>query len=1050
MGRFEYAEAVEVFAKLAEAYPGWHDVRLNLAVATLNRQLDGDEAKALALAEQVLAAEPNNPRAHYVKGLLKLYLSASEQAAEHFRVVVAARPEDAYAAYFLAQSLAQTEDFARAHELYRRAIELDPYLLSAYYGDLQALQRLGRREEARTLAETYRRLSDNPRARLVEFKYTRMGPLGNAVTVGVEPPTTEALMPEGPAFGAPSAIGTVAGAEDLTVADVDGDGLMDVLATGSAAGRLLLGGQQGGFRPGDFSPASVPDTRATLWGDYDNDGLTDLYLCRKGPNQLWRQSKPGVWEDVTEATGTSGGDTDTLAGRIFDADHDGDLDLFLVNGDGPSELLNNNLDGTFRPIAAERGIAGGGRGSRALVVTDLDADRDLDLIVVNAEPPHAVYRNDRLWSYLPAAGLDQFLAEPALAVVAGDLDTDGRPELYSLTPAGQVLRWSEGAGGVWRSEVLARLPTPPGETARIGLLDASGDGSLGILVVTGSGWRLLDPASGEVQFEAPAADGRRLLAAAPLLLAPERGPGLVTLDSGGELRLHPAGGGRFPFLNVTLSGREDKGQSMRSNASGLGARVSVRTGSRWSVRETLPAFSSPGQDLQSLSVGLGGAERADFVAIDWSDGVFQSELDLAVGPVHRIEETQRQLSSCPVLFAWDGKRYRFVTDLLGVGGIGYAIAPGEYAEPRPREFLLLPPDLLQPKGGRLALKITEPMEEAAYIDWVGLTAWDLPPGWDLVVDERMGIAGPQPTGEALFYRRELRPKRAVNERGEDVTVRIAERDLKAAPVGELDHRFIGRVRGEHALTLELGEAIDPALGRPVLVADGWVEYPYSQTMFAAWQAAADYRAPSLEVRDREGNWSVLIDQFGYPAGMPRRMALPLPELPPGTDALRLRTNMEVYWDRLSVVYAQEPPDVVRQELTLVEALVAVTGFPAWTRGPQQVPSYDYDNRKPFWDTRYQTGFYTRTGPARELLQETDDALAIIGPGEEIHLEFLSPARLPAGWTRRYVLEARGWAKDMDLYTKDGETLEPLPSTGSASPDRQRLHARYNTRFQAER
>jgi hypothetical protein len=116
-----------------------------------------------------------------------------------------------------------------------------------------------------------------------------------------------------------------------------------------------------------------------------------------------------------------------------------------------------------------------------------------------------------------------------------------------------------------------------------------------------------------------------------------------------------------------------------------------------------------------------------------------------------------------------------------------------------------------------------------------------------------------------------------------------------------------------------------------------------------------------------------------------------------------------------------------------------------------VPSYDYDDRKPFWDTRYQTGFYTRTGPVEELIGETDDALAIIGAGEEIHLEFAAPPSPPhAGWTRRYVLEARGWAKDMDLYTEEGDTLAPLPSSGTPAAAREALHARLNTRFQAGR
>ena len=59
------------------------------------------------------------------------------------------------------------------------------------------------------------------------------------------------------------------------------------------------------------------------------------------------------------------------------------------------------------------------------------------------------------------------------------------------------------------------------------------------------------------------------------------------------------------------------------------------------------------------------------------------------------------------------------------------------------------------------------------------------------------------------------------------------------------------------------------------------------------------------------------------------------------------------------------------------------------------------------------------GPVNELLSEADDALAIIGPGEEVHLEFALPeTELREGWTRCVVLESVGWCKDMDLYTRD--------------------------------
>jgi hypothetical protein len=47
-----------------------------------------------------------------------------------------------------------------------------------------------------------------------------------------------------------------------------------------------------------------------------------------------------------------------------------------------------------------------------------------------------------------------------------------------------------------------------------------------------------------------------------------------------------------------------------------------------------------------------------------------------------------------------------------------------------------------------------------------------------------------------------------------------------------------------------------------------------------------------------------------------------------------------------------------------------------------------------------------------------------------------------------VLETNGWAKDMDLYTADGMTLEPLPVSGKPAARREALHRQYNTRYRS--
>jgi hypothetical protein len=179
------------------------------------------------------------------------------------------------------------------------------------------------------------------------------------------------------------------------------------------------------------------------------------------------------------------------------------------------------------------------------------------------------------------------------------------------------------------------------------------------------------------------------------------------------------------------------------------------------------------------------------------------------------------------------------------------------------------------------------------------------------------------------------------------------------------------------------------------------------------------------------------------------MSLPLGGLPHGATALRLRTTQEVYWDRLAVGYALPAPDASVRTLPLTAARVASTGFAARSVAAQRRPSYDYDRRAPLWDTRYPKGMYTAEGTVTELLAAEDGAVAVIGPGEEVHLEFeasLPPVR--PGWTRHFVLDARGWCKDMDLYTRDGDTVDPLPGRRGAAAGA--LQRRYTTRYESGR
>lgn len=1057
MGRFDYTSAVDVFEPLAKKHAGWHDAQVDLGIALLNRSRKetNDLERALAIMRRVIAADAGHLRARHCAGLLLFYGGLFEEALPHFTYVAEHDPKDAYAAHFTGECHWHADRYEQAVHWFDAATRRDPSLRSSYYLAFRALLALGRDAEAQGRFENFQRLKDHLHARQAEIKYTRMGPHG-AVRAIEGPGTTTRPKPEGSIFLPredlaiqsaellPWRTQDAARAASFTACDIDDDGNVDLFVAdalrGSAPNLVLLRRGDGFVAQTGHALASAQASAGALWGDYDNDGLTDVYC-----GGLWRQAEKGRWEDVSKTALP-----ETHAAHAFrafvDADHDGDLDLLASNG-----MLANKRDGAFASLPDETGFPGEAGGAPGgLVLGDFDNDRDMDILVLDPGGPSRVYVNDRLWRWHADTRYDDLCRQPgARTGLALDRDADGQVEIY-LVDERALTRWEPDDAGTWGGRTLRTWTDGEEVPSSLGVMDADGDGTLELLLTTSSSIRLLAARDGSLLWED--ADAGPLVDCRPVLWDPARGEALVGLTTQGKLVIWRPGPGRHGFAALAFTGMNQRSAQMRSNASGIGVRAAVRVQTNWTVRHTYGACSGAGQSLQPLAVGLGGRAHIDFVDLLWSDGLLQTEMQLAAGTLHRIEETQRQTSSCPVLFVWDGRRFVFVTDLLGVGGLGFWVAPDTYAPPTPRETLLLPHGLLQPRAGEMVLKLGEPMEEACYLDGARLEALDLPPGWKATVDERMAVEGPAPTGRVVFYRREALPQKAVDQDGHDVLAALLRADHKAVDPAALDERFIGRT-AEQVLTLTFAEPLTAGPGACVLVADGWIEYPYAQTMFAAWQAGALYEAPTIEARGADGVWKVVLKQFGYPAGMPRQMSVPLQGLPAGTRALRIRTTQEVYWDRLAVAFEEPCPNVRRRTLTMRAASLGHAGFARRTTGPQRLPHYDYGDRPPFWDTRHQAGWYTAFGAVDELVGRTDDAVVVFGPGEEVELRFAAPvAEAPAGWTRRYVLRCTGWCKDMDLFTKDGEAVGPLPVRAASSPDlaRASLHERYQTRYRSGR
>src|SRR3954447_11255651 len=187
---------------------------------------------------------------------------------------------------------------------------------------------------------------------------------------------------------------------------------------------------------------------------------------------------------------------------------------------------------------------------------------------------------------------------------------------------------------------------------------------------------------------------------------------------------------------------------------------------------------------------------------------------------------------------------------------------------------------------------------------------------------------------------------------------------------------------------------------------------------------------SLEVPDGHGGWVVARPNLGFPAGRKKICLIDLNGVfRPGTPKrVRLRTNLEVYWDEIQ--WAKGLPDTPLK-ITRMEPQQANLHYRGYSVIDQpnasspEVPLYNrISGSKQIW--RDLVGYYTRFGDVRELLAKRDDRYVIMNAGDEMAVRFAEVAPGPAGWVRDYIIAGDGWIKDGDYNSTFSKTAEPLP------------------------
>ncbi len=335
---------------------------------------------------------------------------------------------------------------------------------------------------------------------------------------------------------------------------------------------------QAGLEVGGF-------VKGVVWGDYDNDGLIDLYVSRMADkNQLFRnESSNGLWSfvDVAEQAGVAE-PIFSFPTWFWDFDNDGLLDIFVAD---------------FTPNAYAADNAQSFSEAQALQVINC-------------------YINECQSKYLPKLykniGQGQFndvtkqfgLTEPLLAMGAnfGDIDNDGYLDMYIGTGApdyrtlipNRMFRNDQGYKfqDVTTTNVVGHLQKGHG----ISFADFDNDGDQDIYAVMGGAY------SGDVYQNA-------------LFQNPGHGNHWITLRLIGTV----------------------------SNRSAIGAKVDVfliENGMQRKIHRRVTSGSSFGANSLQLEIGLGQATKVEMININWPSGQKSSYENIDLNQIITITEGQ--------------------------------------------------------------------------------------------------------------------------------------------------------------------------------------------------------------------------------------------------------------------------------------------------------------------------------------------------------------------------------------------------------------------------
>jgi len=750
---------------------------------------------------------------------------------------------------------------------------------------------------------------------------------------------------------------------------------------------------------------TAPSYRAERVGR-DLQGVTGMAAIsldgKSRPSLLvWSPQRVAVFRNGNVAIADTGLEAlrDVVWIAAGDFDNDGLPDLCVVTAKGAA--LYRNVNGKFQKHAD---LATGS--FRQALWLDFDHDYDLDLLLLGDDSK--LFRNNGAAGFGDETKRFPFVPGRALGATSFDLEPD--------TPGFDlVISYQDRAGVLYRDRLAGSYEAVPIEglpqgarnlTAR----DLNRDGRTDLIA---EGHVLLNKPGKFEPGSSTTSDPQ------PTVAADFDGTGRLTrvrIGSAGEVFLdRDAASDYGNWIEVALTG-------VKNLKTGIGAKVEVKAGT---------SFERQTYEGVPLVFRVGTRKSIDTVRITWPNGLIQNELNQPINKVAAIKEAPRLSGSCPMIFTWNGERFVFITDVLGVAPLGASSGDGQFFPVDHDEYVSIPGEALEPRGGTYEVRVTEELHEVSYLDQIKLMALDHPANTEIVTNEKFK-SPPFPEFRLFGADHRIYPVRARDDRGNDVLQAVRHRDFTYPDAFPRNSAGVAEM---HYLDLDFGSAASS--NRAALVLQGWVDWADGSTFLGAMQEHRDLVFPYLQVKDAAGNWKTVVEDMGIPSGKPKTMAVDLTgKSLSASREVRIVTNLCVYWDEIYLFDNAAPP---AHHLTSAGLLSADRHFRGFSRARihperKQPEQFEYASVSPTTMWNPTAGNYTRYGPVPDLLREADDRMVIMGSGDEVTLRFQAdglPA-LPAGWKRDFLLLVDGWAKDADANTAFSQTVLPLPFHGMSS------------------